>query len=365
MSFTLVSCSKFPPSLHAAALPSGLCEELKAAALVPMDALLLQLLPLRTFAEAVLQQDQRELKSGFLYPHQVCDCRGMPPIFCCWYPKTNIKRVQLDKQHPIKFENNVGVMLYLRTLIFCRVKYRAQASPMSSAGEYFGSAGLPTRGGATALVRRQPVSWRDTQVVKTLLQKCCRTSFFVFIFFYFVFNSDVLITDWLERWQLMKWACAIFHFKTSHCFSVSCPLCSVSRLPLYQALFASFRRCHTERRVPVLLPGVMMKGQAQVQITLHHHVCVHLCASVAALSSAYLSTLVGVHRSASIIWTLLHVSNPCGNSPAHETWTYVMQSVVLYDTACSTTGFYCSFSVICGHADLRPVCAPRVSISNL
>lgn len=65
--FTLLSCSKFPPSLHAAALPSGLCEELKAAALVPMDALLLQLLPLHNFAEVLLQPDQRELNSSLLY----------------------------------------------------------------------------------------------------------------------------------------------------------------------------------------------------------------------------------------------------------------------------------------------------------
>lgn len=94
----------------------------------------------------------------------------------------------------------------------------------------------------------------------------------------------------------MKWTCATFQFKSSHYLSVCCHLCSVSRLSVYQALFTSFRRCHTERRVPVLLPGVMMKGQAQVQITLHHHVCVHLCASVAALPSVYLPRLVGVHQ---------------------------------------------------------------------
>ncbi|TKS74537.1 hypothetical protein D9C73_008620 [Collichthys lucidus] len=63
------------------------------------------------------------------------------------------------------------------------------------------------------------------------------------------------------------------------------------RLPLYQALFAGFRRCYTERQVPVLLPGVMMKGQAQVQVTLHHHVCVQLCASVAALPPVYFPVL--------------------------------------------------------------------------
>ena len=35
-----------------------------------------------------------------------------------------------------------------------------------------------------------------------------------------------------------------------------------------------------------------MKGQAQVQVTLYQHVCVHLCASVAALPPAYFSVLV-------------------------------------------------------------------------
>lgn len=64
-----MSSSKFPPSLNATGLPSGLSEELKAAALVPIDALLLQLLPLSAFAEVVLQQDQRELKPGLLFLH--------------------------------------------------------------------------------------------------------------------------------------------------------------------------------------------------------------------------------------------------------------------------------------------------------
>lgn len=63
------------------------------------------------------------------------------------------------------------------------------------------------------------------------------------------------------------------------------------RLPLYQAVLTSFRRCYTERRIPVLLPGVMMNGQAQVLVSLHQHVCVQLCASVAALPPAYYPVL--------------------------------------------------------------------------
>lgn len=56
----LMSFSKFPPSLSAPTLPSALSEELSAAALVPMGALLLQLLAVRPFAEFVLQNDLRE-----------------------------------------------------------------------------------------------------------------------------------------------------------------------------------------------------------------------------------------------------------------------------------------------------------------
>lgn len=67
-----MSSSKFPPSLCAPALPSGLSEELNAAALVPMDALLLQLIPLRSFAEVVLQQDQRESELKLLYQLYHC-----------------------------------------------------------------------------------------------------------------------------------------------------------------------------------------------------------------------------------------------------------------------------------------------------
>ncbi|XP_056133591.1 uncharacterized protein C1orf112 homolog isoform X1 [Lampris incognitus] len=65
----------------------------------------------------------------------------------------------------------------------------------------------------------------------------------------------------------------------------------IPRLPLYQAVLDSFRRCYTERKVPVLLPGVMMNGHAQVRVTLHHHVCVQLCAGVAMLPPLYFPVL--------------------------------------------------------------------------
>ncbi|XP_042369887.1 uncharacterized protein C1orf112 homolog [Plectropomus leopardus] len=156
--------SKFPPSLCAPTLPSALSEELNAAALVPMDAFLLQLLPLRPFAEVVLQQEP-----GLCPEHELPQC-----------------------------------------LLLVSVLGQLTSQP------------------------------------------------------------EEVLRLWYNGSQ----------------FSEETP-----RLPLYQALFTSFRRCYTERQVPVLLPGVMMKGQAQVQVTLHNHICVQLCANVAALSPVYFPVL--------------------------------------------------------------------------
>ncbi|KAI4828999.1 hypothetical protein KUCAC02_023063 [Chaenocephalus aceratus] len=156
--------SKFPPSLCAPVLPPALSGELHAAALVPIDAFLLQLLPLRSFAEIVLQQDLR-----------------------------------LSPEHELP-----------HCLLLVNVLGQLSSQP----------------------------------------------------------------EEVLQLW-----------YSGSH-FSEETP-----RLPLYQALFTSFRRCYTERQVPVLLPGVMMKGQAQVQVSLHNHLCVQLCASVAALPPVFLRVL--------------------------------------------------------------------------
>lgn len=62
--------SKFPPCIGAPTLTSALSEELNAAALVPMDAVLLQLLPLQSFAEIVLQKDLRKFKSQLKKPNR-------------------------------------------------------------------------------------------------------------------------------------------------------------------------------------------------------------------------------------------------------------------------------------------------------
>uniref|UniRef100_A0A8C7IZ83 Fignl1 interacting regulator of recombination and mitosis n=1 Tax=Oncorhynchus kisutch TaxID=8019 RepID=A0A8C7IZ83_ONCKI len=148
--------SKFPPSLCSPVLPSPLSEELNGAALVPMDALLSQLLPLRPFAESVLNPSQ-QLSPETELPH---------------------------------------------CLLLVSVMGQFPSHPEEA----------------------------------------------------------------LQLW------CDGSHFPED-----------TPRLPLFRALFQSFRRCCMERRVPVLLPGVMMKGQAQGNVTLHHHVCVMLCARVASL----------------------------------------------------------------------------------
>lgn len=82
----MMSFSKFPPSLCAPTLPPNLSEELNVAALVPMDALLFQLLPLRPFAEIVLQQNLREFE---VWPHfalfSIRRVDGGLPVFLLWW----------------------------------------------------------------------------------------------------------------------------------------------------------------------------------------------------------------------------------------------------------------------------------------
>lgn len=73
-SMTLMSFSKFPPSLCAPTLTTALSGELKTAALVAMDAFLLQLLPFRPFAEVVLQQNLREFQHSFKHLKVIMPC---------------------------------------------------------------------------------------------------------------------------------------------------------------------------------------------------------------------------------------------------------------------------------------------------
>ncbi|MGH0154841.1 UNVERIFIED_CONTAM: hypothetical protein FKN15_048285 [Acipenser sinensis] len=47
--------------------------------------------------------------------------------------------------------------------------------------------------------------------------------------------------------------------------------------------------------LPNHLPGVMMNGQAQSKVTLHHHVYVHLCAFIASVPRECFPPLVSVY----------------------------------------------------------------------
>ncbi|XP_067388660.1 FIGNL1-interacting regulator of recombination and mitosis isoform X4 [Emydura macquarii macquarii] len=89
----------------------------------------------------------------------------------------------------------------------------------------------------------------------------------------------------------------------------------VSRLSLFSALFLSFQQCSGELSLPVCLPGVMDNGQAEVPVTLYHHVCVHLCAFIASappshfpqLERALLDAVLG----SSMITSLLAMDSWC------------------------------------------------------
>lgn len=70
----------------------------------------------------------------------------------------------------------------------------------------------------------------------------------------------------------------------------------LSRLSVFEAVFRSFSRCALEQTWPVRLPGVMLRGQAQSTVSLHQHVCVQLCACVAALPAPQLPSLVGAQH---------------------------------------------------------------------
>uniref|UniRef100_A0A671P4F8 14 kDa phosphohistidine phosphatase-like n=1 Tax=Sinocyclocheilus anshuiensis TaxID=1608454 RepID=A0A671P4F8_9TELE len=63
------------------------------------------------------------------------------------------------------------------------------------------------------------------------------------------------------------------------------------RWSVFEAVLHSFRRCMLERAVPVWLPGVMLRGQAQGRVSLHQYVCVHMCACVAVLPTQHFAPL--------------------------------------------------------------------------
>ncbi|XP_074924041.1 FIGNL1-interacting regulator of recombination and mitosis isoform X4 [Chelonoidis abingdonii] len=89
----------------------------------------------------------------------------------------------------------------------------------------------------------------------------------------------------------------------------------VPRLSLFSALFLGFQQCSGELSLPVCLRGVMDNGQAEVRVTLYHHLCVHLCAFIAStppshfpqLERALLDAVLG----SSMITSLLAMDSWC------------------------------------------------------
>ncbi|XP_016146079.1 uncharacterized protein C1orf112 homolog isoform X1 [Sinocyclocheilus grahami] len=156
--------SKFPPSVCAPSVPSALSEELRVAVLVPMDAMLTQLLSFQPFAESVLDPDHK------------CSTE------CC----------------------------LPQCLLLVSVLGKLSSQP------------------------------------------------------------EEALQLWSDGSQ----------------FSEETPRWSV-----FEAVLHSFRRCMLERAVPVWLPGVMLRGQAQGRVGLHQYVCVHMCACVAVLPTQHFAPL--------------------------------------------------------------------------
>ncbi|XP_016391484.1 FIGNL1-interacting regulator of recombination and mitosis isoform X1 [Sinocyclocheilus rhinocerous] len=156
--------SKFPPSVCAPSVPSALSEELRVAVLVPMDAMLTQLLSFQPFAESVLDPDHK-CSTEFCLP---------------------------------------------QCLLLVSVLGKLSSQP------------------------------------------------------------EEALRLWSDGSQ----------------FSEETPRWSV-----FEAVLHSFRRCMLERAVPVWLPGVMLRGQAQGRVSLHQYVCVHMCACVAVLPTQHFAPL--------------------------------------------------------------------------
>ncbi|XP_051955013.1 uncharacterized protein C1orf112 homolog isoform X1 [Xyrauchen texanus] len=156
--------SKFPPSVYAPSVPPALCEELRVAVLVPMDAMLSHLLSFQPFAESVLNPD-----------HQCSTELCLP-----------------------------------QCLLLVNVLGKLSVQP------------------------------------------------------------EEALRLWSDGSQ----------------FSEETP-----RLSVFEAVLQSFQWCMLERVVPVWLPGVMFRGQAQGSVSLHQHVCVHICACVAVLPAQHFPPL--------------------------------------------------------------------------
>ncbi|XP_017651556.1 uncharacterized protein C1orf112 homolog isoform X1 [Nannospalax galili] len=90
---------------------------------------------------------------------------------------------------------------------------------------------------------------------------------------------------------------------------------AMTRVSLLKAIFYSFEQCSGELSLPVHLQGVKSKGQAEVAVTLYHHVCVHLCVFIASFHPLLFpeldTVLLNAVLSANMITSLLAMDAWC------------------------------------------------------
>ncbi|BFZ20789.1 hypothetical protein BsWGS_23828 [Bradybaena similaris] len=60
---------------------------------------------------------------------------------------------------------------------------------------------------------------------------------------------------------------------------------------LLSAIFDSIQECEVEMRIPVMLPGVMVAGNAQRQVSLYEYTTTHLCGFIGACSAKHFTVL--------------------------------------------------------------------------
>lgn len=132
-------------------------------------------------------------------------------------------------------------------MFFCRLKSRAWASWVSPVGECSGSARLPTRGGAAALVPWQSVPRRDPQVVNRhnkTLTKLVQYIFLLMTLFAF------LVCFWIIRY-CNKQLCQMEQFTWQNCinYGISTFRC-LDKNPLHFDLgFWNFCHCNISMRI--------------------------------------------------------------------------------------------------------------------
>ncbi|XP_021570802.1 uncharacterized protein C1orf112-like, partial [Carlito syrichta] len=90
---------------------------------------------------------------------------------------------------------------------------------------------------------------------------------------------------------------------------------ATARISLLKAIFYSFEQCSGELSLPVHVPGVKSKGQAEEPVTLYHHICIHLCTFIASFQPSLFAeldaALLDAVLSASMITSLLAMDAWC------------------------------------------------------